>query len=384
MQPLIESAPSPRDPTGEVSARPPRLRVPDPAPEVSLGQLLRLIVRQRAVILGCAALVAAIVAVVTLRTERTYTASARFMPQARRTSSNLSGLAAQFGVALPGGDPSQSPQFYVDLLESRAILEQVADTLFTSAPAPGRPARVAPLAALYQITDPVPARRRNAVVERLRGDVSARAGGSGIITLRVRAPDPALARQVAARLLAQLDAFNRETRQTQATAERAFTARRLSEVESELRLGEDRLQLFLEQNRFRDAPALRLQEERMRRDLAVQQQVYTTLAQAVEQARIEEVRDTPVLTTIEPPEQPTRPDSRFGVVKMVLGGGFGLLVGLLTALLRDRRPAAPPRGTEVSVGGASGNGRPGEPLLGVPRPWRPGAHDAPPAPEVQA
>lgn len=382
MQPSTDSAPSRHEQWEDVSLRLPRARMPEAAAEVSLGRLLRLIVQHRTLILGCAAAVLTVVVGVTLLTPRTYTATAQFMPQTRKLSSNLSGLAAQFGVALPGTDPGQSPQFYVDLLESRAILGQVADTVYAGAAGPARPARVARLADWYQVTEPSPARRRDGVIDRLRRDVSARAStGSGIVSLRVRAPDPALARQLAARLLTLLDAFNRETRQTQASAERAFTARRLSEVLSELRLGENRLQLFLEQNRgFRDAPALRLQEDRLRRDLAVQQQVYTTLAQAVEQARIEEVRDTPLLTTVEMPNQPSRPDSRYVVLKAMFSGIFGLLIGLLAALLRDGRAGAATRAAEA-LPRPTGSAEPG---LGVARPWQPGALDAPPAPELQA
>ena len=64
------------------------------------------------------------------------------------------------------------------------------------------------------------------------------------------------------------------------------------------------------------------------------QQIYTSLAQAYEQAKIEEVRDTPVITVLQPPEIPVLPNSRRVVVKTVLGFILGLGCAATLVLLR--------------------------------------------------
>jgi capsule polysaccharide export protein KpsE/RkpR len=103
-----------------------------------------------------------------------------------------------------------------------------------------------------------------------------------------------------------------------------------------LRASEDRLLAFSQANRrIQDSPDLIAQRARLERDVTMQQQIYTTLAQAYEQAKIEEVRDTPVLTVITPPEVPARPDSRRLAVKGALLTALLLLFGVGVAITTD-------------------------------------------------
>src|SRR5260221_64632 len=53
---------------------------------------------------------------------RLYTTEAQFIPKGSRGQSQIQGIAAQFGLSVPGGDATQSPAFYVDLLQSRPLL----------------------------------------------------------------------------------------------------------------------------------------------------------------------------------------------------------------------------------------------------------------------
>src|SRR5262249_20189682 len=48
--------------------------------------------------------------------DRTFTANASFMPQGQRQLSQISGLAAQFGLAVPTGEAGFSPPVYADLI----------------------------------------------------------------------------------------------------------------------------------------------------------------------------------------------------------------------------------------------------------------------------
>lgn len=69
------------------------------------------------------------------------------------------------------------------------------------------------------------------------------------------------------------------------------------------------------------------QQQRLQKELDLRQQVYTTLAQAYEQARIDAVRDTPVITIIEHPEGSAR--SAGGVFR---NGFLGVIFGAILAL----------------------------------------------------
>ena len=119
-------------------------------------------------------------------------------------------------------------------------------------------------------------------------------------------------------------------------AEREFTEERLRQARQELLVAERRLGAFMERNRdFRFSPTLTFEEERLSADLSAQRQLLTTLTQAYEQARIEEVRDTPVITVVEPPVRPVRAERRFLIFRAVGGIIAGATVGLVLVLVRE-------------------------------------------------
>jgi uncharacterized protein involved in exopolysaccharide biosynthesis len=71
--------------------------------------------------------------------------------------------------------------------------------------------------------------------------------------------------------------------------------------------------------------------QRLERQVTSKQQVFTTLRQRYEEARIQEVNDTPVITRIDlavPPENKSSPQRKVWVVlAFIFGGGIGLVVG---------------------------------------------------------
>ena len=69
----------------------------------------------------------------------------------------------------------------------------------------------------------------------------------------------------------------------------------------------------------------------------MRQQLYTAIAQSYEQAKLEEVRDLPVITTISEPEIPVVPDHRGLLRKGLFGLIGGAAVGLAIAFLMERR-----------------------------------------------
>src|SRR5688500_15428837 len=98
--------------------------------ELSLVGVLNVLLAHRTLIIGLSLLFAVPTAILTYLKPRTYSSSASFMPQSRRQMSAAAGLAAQFGLAAPGGDPGQNPAFYADLLKSAEILGPAVDELY--------------------------------------------------------------------------------------------------------------------------------------------------------------------------------------------------------------------------------------------------------------
>lgn len=266
---------------------------------------------------------------------RTYSSTASFVSAQRRSSApSFSGLAAQLGVSVPSGDGAQSPAFYADLAQASSILRKVVHKDYVFDADTGR--FKGTLVEYWGGTD-TPAEKEELAIRRLRSTVkSSVAQKTGIVSITAKTRSAGLSQNIAANLLEEIHAFNLESRQSQAAAERRFAERRLAEARSQLRAAEDRLQSFLQQNRdYRGAPDLLLEHDRRLRDVAMQQQVYTSLAQAFEQAQIDEVRDTPVISVVELPRVPVYPDGRGLIRRAIFGIVSGLLVGIVIAVLLE-------------------------------------------------
>ncbi len=309
--------------------------------------LVDLVARHRRALVGGLVAGAALgLAGASLRAPR-YTASASFTPQALSDQSRagLAGLAGSIGVNIGGlGSPSQSPQFYAELLRTRDVLGPLlADTV---RPAAGEAARA--LADLLDVDEDAPALQREKLLQLLREklvltDVATR---TGVVTVRVTTRWPDVSFRVLERLLEETNRYNLRSRQTQAAAERRFSERRLAEAQRELRDAEDRAQRFLMVNRtYQGSPELRFDYERLQREVGLRQQLVSSLAQAYEEARIREVRDTPAIAIVESPAVPARADSRrrglFAAAGGVLGALLAFGVALARGVLRDARDRVP-------------------------------------------
>lgn len=304
-------------------------------PQISIWRIANVFLRHRWLIVGLSFGLAAFTVIRGLLEDRTYSASTTFMTVSRTGSSAVSGPAAQFGLAVPGGDASQSPQFYMDLVRTRAILSNVVQSTYNIRDN-GKSVE-GNLVTLFGVPAAPSAARDAAAVERLAGQIRlSSTPKTGVVTLTVTQANGDLAVQVANRILEELNEFNRIRRQSQASSEKTFIEQRLSEVGRELRAAEDQLQQFLQRNReYRSSPQLSFEFDRIARLVAMRQEMYTALAQSYEQAKVEEIRDSPVLTVIEPPTAPLRPDPR-GLRNGLLTAFFlGALAGVLLSLMLD-------------------------------------------------
>jgi len=336
-------APNPAGPRLDASAA--------EAPELSLYDLLLAVRRRRRLVLGVPLAITAIVVLVTLVWPRTYVASTTFYPQKPEGSlAPLAGLAAQFGVALPGAQTADSPEFYASLLTSREILGPVVDSSYEVVGAEGR--REVRLADVFEVTARDSLVRRQKTIRRLRKRVDARVEfETGLVQLGVEARDPRLAFQIVQRMVAEMSDFNLARRRQRASSERRFLEERLNQLAEELRSAERRHEAFLQKNReYRNSPQLTFENGRLAREVDMHQAVYTSFAQAYEQARVDEVRNTPVLTLVERPVLPAEPAPRQLLLKAVLALSLSLFVVVAVALTQEvfhrQRQATPDAGPE--------------------------------------
>jgi len=300
-------------------------------------RLLNLGLRHARLIGGLSLLLGVLAFVFVVTRPRMYTATASFLVQAPKLAGSVPGIAAQLGFSLPVSDPGQSPAFYAEMIRSRGILSAVAESTFVYRDAEGVHV-TATLADAYHVRPRTPALRRDETIGRLGQSISVRTSlKSGVVTFSVTAPDAELVSGIVEALLGELVTFNIQRRQSQAAAERRFTQRRLAEVASDLRTAEGTLEAFLRRNRsIGNSPQLTFEQERLTREMELRRMLYTTIAQSYEQAKIEEVRDTPQMTIVEHPEVPARPNPRLLVGKSIIAATFGALLGLLLAFTGER------------------------------------------------
>ena len=319
----------------------PSVKTLDDSERLSLLSLLNAVLRYRRTILllSLGGMVAALA--LGLIQPRIYTSSSSFVPQTQRGRPELEGMAAQFGINLAqANDVTQTPAFYVDLIHSEHIMRAAALSDYAD---PRRPSARANLVEIYDVDAPTAEERLDEAITLLRANSNATpAQRTNMVTLKVRARSPQLATAINQRVLDLLNEFNATTRKSQAAEKRKFAQARLQEVAATLRAAEDRYGQFLTRNRrWESAPELQLQHDRLAREIGMQQTVYTTLAQSLEQAKIDEVRDIPVFTIIDTPSRPVRPDDRRialkGIVGLLLGLGLGVLIAFIRGTMLDAR-----------------------------------------------
>ena len=279
---------------------------------------------------------------------RSWHADSTFAPRSSTsTLSRVAGLAAQLGIGVPGLSPDESVAFYAELLRSRDLLRAVGLTRFTfdlgGLEEQSGESLEGSLVDLYtEETEPLEQRMLD-VERKLRDDIRVSTDpGANIVRLRVGAEWSALAVQLNARMLELVNEFNTGRRQSQAESERVFVEQRMREAKEELESAEATLAKFMTENRrYQDSPRLIVEAGRLQRRIDLLQQLYVTLSQAFEQARIDEVRDTPVITIIDQPHIVRRGVAGF-FLSGGLGGVLGLMIGLMIAFLgelveRERR-----------------------------------------------
>jgi len=293
-------------------------------------EIVNLVLAVRHRLLVVVVLSVVLTAAVSLSFGREWQSSSSFSPKASKASGgNISGIAAQFGLSVPAGEVTQSPAFYADLLTSKELLSSIVEANYVLVD--GQDTVRGTLTKILHAKGATPALRREDALRVLAPNVVAfPAVKTGVVRLTVTADFPDLAYQINRNLLQQLDSFNLIRRQSQAATERRFAGDRVGDARNQLAQSEERLQGFLQRNReYRTESSLAFERERLTRDVNMLQQVYTSLVLAFEQARLEEVRDTPLLTVIEHPSVPVLPKSRRLAIKLVVAAILAALIVIL-------------------------------------------------------
>jgi len=220
----------------------------------------------------------------------------------------LASLGGQLGLDLSGGRTQL--RFYPKLISSYWFLSRL-----TRQPAP--------TTTLFELLEDRPPDSTRADYARLMDGAVSRLGRligvdlderANVFTFSVRLPTREAALATASNAAALITEFNTHVRRLQASDNRRFVEQQADSARQELSAAEDAEATFLQRNKsYEQSPQLSLEYQRLQRHVSLLQDVYVTLARNLEEARIDEVREAPVLTVVDPPHVAWRraePDRR--------------------------------------------------------------------------
>ncbi|WP_347841412.1 Wzz/FepE/Etk N-terminal domain-containing protein [uncultured Draconibacterium sp.] len=338
--------------------------------EIDLIALAKTLWNKRRFILITVGIFFCIGIAVALLTPKEYTASSTMVPQVSDGSSklgNLSSLAAMAGFNLDVGKGTTelSPFVYPQIVQSVPFQLELMNTpfsfqghkqplsiysYFTEYHKPGFLATVKkytiglPFAVLGALKSDPPStntaevkdanapialsREQEEIRKMLSENVALETNDKeGYITLRVNSFDPRLAAQVAQKAQQLLQQYITTLKIEKASAQLEFIEERYTDNKQEFEAAQAALAEFRDRNKNVSSARARTQEERLQSDYQLAFNVYSELAQQLEQARIKVKEDTPVFSILKPVTVPLE-DNGSGLMTLVIWTFMGAVVAI--------------------------------------------------------
>ncbi|MDQ2891379.1 MAG: hypothetical protein M3R65_12630 [Gemmatimonadota bacterium] len=244
----------------------------------------------------------------------------------------LSSLTSGMGLGSAGAEPTESPAFYAELLQSRELLTRLLTTRFPD-PRTDSPRDSAKLVDIMKLRSDDPKRRIELGVKDLSQTMTAEPDiKTNVVKVTFSSRYNTIASREANTALALVNAFNLEQRTSRARAKRVYLEGRTADAKRDLLAGQSRYRDFLAGNRqWRSSPTLSSDEETLRRDEDIAADLYLSLQKQVESAKLDEFNDAALITVVDSAVTPVKPYwPRYG---LLLPGALllGLVVGVTVA-----------------------------------------------------
>lgn len=312
-----------------------------PPPPLTLAVWTAAVLRRWRLILGAAVVTLGLALIAAVALPPVYRVSVSFAPNPTSSSKlggalssglgALSGLTGSLGISA-GSEPTESPAFYAELLQSRELLTRL---LLTRFPDPRKPGTVdsARLVDIMKLRSNEPRRRIELGVKALTKSLRTEADTkTNLIKLTVDERYPDLAAREANTALSLVNAFNLEQRASRARGKRQYLQSRRADAAAELARAQARHRDFLAGNRqWASSPTLSSDEETLRRQEEVAADLYLSVEKQYEAAELDELNDAALITVVDSAVAPVRPYwPRYGL--LVPGAVlFGLFAGVMIA-----------------------------------------------------
>jgi uncharacterized protein involved in exopolysaccharide biosynthesis len=251
----------------------------------------------------------------------TYLSETSILPDTENSKlGGLAELASLAGVSMPG--EMVMIKLYPDMMKSETVLRYVIDKKYNSI-LYDKPVN---LYEYFKIEEETPGRTFEVAVEALRNKLKIELNlKTGLISCALETKDAKVTADILNTLTESLNKFLLTKKTTNAGEQRKWIDQRLKEVKSDLEKAENGLKDFREKNRrVIDSPQLLLEQERLIREVQIQSTMFTTLKQQYEIAKIEEIKNVPIINVMDE----ARPAAKKNSPKRRIIAVVGFLLGL--------------------------------------------------------
>lgn len=252
----------------------------------------------------------------------TYLSTASILPEMDKGKLGpLGDLASLAGINI-GGEVIMV-KLYPDIIQSEAVLKPVIEKKYKSRFF-DKPVN---LYEYFDIEEETPRRTLEVALKTLRKKLDINLSAkTGLLTYSLETRDPEVTAEILNTITQELNNFLLTKRTTNAGEQKKWIEKRLKEVEEDLKKAENNLKEFRERNRrVSDSPQLLLEQERLVREVGIQTSIFTTLKQQYEVARIEEIKNVPIINVLDE----AKPAAKKNNPKRRLFALFGLFLGFV-------------------------------------------------------
>jgi uncharacterized protein involved in exopolysaccharide biosynthesis len=297
---------------------------PERPPMIDWSKLLAVFWNARKLISRITALATVAAIVVSLLLPEYFRSSATLLPETETNKlaalGGLSDLAALAGISV-GGEGSLA-KLYPTIMKSESVLRNVIlaeyQTMEHKTPVS--------LIKFWEIEEETPELDYEHALKALRDALEVSLDTkTSIVTVAIETREPQLSADIVNKVLQELDGFIRTQRTTSASEQRKWIEGRLGQVKDDLERSENTLKEFRQKNRrITDSPNLLLEQGRLQREVEINSTLYTELKKQFEIAKIEEIKNIPIINVMDPGKPAARKANpkRMMIVAMVFFASF--------------------------------------------------------------
>jgi len=283
--------------------------VEDPVPQIDWTEVLTRLWDSRRLIVMATASVTVVSIIVSLLLPEYYRSTTTILPETEKNKlssiGGLSDLAALAGVNV--ASEGSLAKLYPTIIRSEAVLRDViyADYETTRFPTSAN------LLTIWNFNEKTPERSFEVGLAYLRENLDITLDNkTSVVAVSIETREPKLSADILNNITAALDRFIRSKKMSTAGDQRKFIEGRMREVSQDLERSEDALRDFREKNRrVGDSPELQLEQGRRIREVEINTTLYTELKKQYEIAKIEEIKNLPIINIMDAARPAAKNDS---------------------------------------------------------------------------